>query len=52
MLVDGVRYYYNLTPHVSLDPLGRGEVTEDQIVIKERILVEDGFPLLIYTIPR
>lgn len=51
VLVDGVRYYYNLAPHISLDPLGRGEVTMDRVVVKERIMVGDDYSLLVYTIP-
>lgn len=52
VMIGGVVYYYSLAPHISYDPLSRGEVTMNQIVVKERIEADEGFPILVYTIPR
>jgi hypothetical protein len=52
VLIDGVRYYYSLAPHYSLDPVGRGEIGWNQVVVKDRIPVSDDFTITVYTIPQ
>jgi hypothetical protein len=52
VLIHGVRYYYNLPGHPSLDPVGRGDVSWNDVVIKERIQAADEFTIVVYTIPQ
>ncbi|MCS6800860.1 MAG: hypothetical protein RMM58_09010 [Chloroflexota bacterium] len=52
VLIHGVRYYYHLPGHPSYDPIGRGEVTWNDVVIKERIQAADEFLIIVYTIPQ
>lgn len=45
--VNGDTYYYSLWPHMSFDPVARGEVTEDEV----DVVYEDDdsdMPLVIY----
>ncbi|GIW06393.1 MAG: hypothetical protein KatS3mg060_1198 [Dehalococcoidia bacterium] len=52
VLIQGVRYFYNLPGHLSFDPVGRGELTWNDVVVKERIQAADEFTIVIYTIPQ
>jgi hypothetical protein len=52
VLIRGVRYYYTLPGHLSLDPIGRGELTWNEVVVKERIQAADDFTIVVYTIPQ
>ncbi|QZT34966.1 hypothetical protein HUR95_06930 [Caldalkalibacillus thermarum TA2.A1] len=48
IVVDGQRYYYSMIPHMSYDPLARGEVSMEDIDI---LYDEQGeFPVMIYTV--
>ncbi|MFN8532547.1 MAG: hypothetical protein U0556_03280 [Dehalococcoidia bacterium] len=52
VLISGVRYYYHLSGHYSLDPVGRGLLRWDQVVVKDRIQAGDDFTIVVYTIPQ
>ena len=48
LLIDGKRYYYSLAPHMSYDPVSRGDATRFNIVW---ISPEDvAVPVVIYTL--
>jgi hypothetical protein len=48
--IDGMTYYYSLSPHQSFDPLSRGKVTKDKINVITIVDPEGDFPVAIYTI--
>jgi hypothetical protein len=49
VVIGGQVFYYRLLPHASFDPLGRGAVSERDVVVWQ--VIEDGeFTIVIYTL--
>jgi len=47
--VNGRRYYYQLSPHASFDPLSRGVVDPQQVRVW-KVIRDAGFTITIYTL--